>query len=160
MYSQASLNLETDSLAQLPEGGMTALGGACDPCQVKSPCCSGHHNARESRRPADDPGGLSSRGGEIGYTQHCNPLAQSSDTAWHFQFIPPPEDDSTELRLMCCLSVATVLTFLTADIPTAEDCSNRMLQIKQLEAEMHALETLKLEVHRGSCAWDFTASEA
>ncbi|XP_076423444.1 uncharacterized protein LOC143272446 isoform X4 [Peromyscus maniculatus bairdii] len=25
MYSQASLNLETDSLAQLPEGGMTEM---------------------------------------------------------------------------------------------------------------------------------------
>lgn len=34
-----------------------------------------------------------------------------------------------------------------------------MLQNKLLEAEMHALETLQLEVHRGSCAQDLTASE-
>lgn len=34
-----------------------------------------------------------------------------------------------------------------------------MLQTKQLEAEMCALDTLKLEVHRGSCAQDLTASE-
>lgn len=34
-----------------------------------------------------------------------------------------------------------------------------MLQTKQLEAEMRALETLKLEVHRGSCAWGLAASE-
>lgn len=41
----------------------------------------------------------------------------------------------------------------------SQDCSSRMLQTKQLEAEMRALETLKLEVHRGSCAWGLAASE-
>ncbi|XP_076423442.1 uncharacterized protein LOC143272446 isoform X2 [Peromyscus maniculatus bairdii] len=145
MYSQASLNLETDSLAQLPEGGMTALGGACDPCQVKSPCCSGHHNARESRRPADDPGGLSSRACPTGWSAACPTRID------HLKCSMPYRMDRLKYSMPYRMDRPKLL---------ATDCSNRMLQIKQLEAEMHALETLKLEVHRGSCAWDFTASEA
>lgn len=50
-------------------------------------------------------------------------------------------------------------SMVSTQVSVSQDCSNRMLQTKHLEAEMCAPETLKLEDNRGSCTRDLAASE-